>query len=47
MNRKWVLAERPVGEFDENNFKLVETPIPEPGEGEFLIRNIWLSVDPY
>ncbi len=47
MNLKWVLAERPVGEFDENNFKLVETPIPEPGEGEFLVRNIWLSVDPY
>ena len=47
MNRQWLLAERPVGAFDENTFRLVETPVPEPGEGEFLVRNIWLSVDPY
>lgn len=47
MNRQWTLAERPTGEFDENTFKLLETPVPEPGEGEFLVRNIWLSVDPY
>ena len=33
--------------FDESNFRLVETPVPEPGEGEILIHNIWLSVDPY
>lgn len=47
MNRQWTLAERPVGEFDENTFKLIESPIPKPGDGEFLVRNIWLSVDPY
>lgn len=47
INRQWTLAERPTGEFDENTFKLLETPIPEPGDGEFLVRNIWLSVDPY
>ena len=46
-NRQWLLAERPVGAFDENTFRLVESPVPVPGEGEFLVRNIWLSVDPY
>ncbi|MDE0718309.1 MAG: NADP-dependent oxidoreductase, partial [Rhodospirillaceae bacterium] len=47
VNRQWLLAERPAGMFDESNFRLVETPVPEPGEGEILIHNIWLSVDPY
>ena len=32
----------------ENNFKLVQVEIPDPTkEGDFLIRNIWMSVDPY
>jgi NADPH-dependent curcumin reductase CurA len=46
-NRQWLLADRPEGAFDESAFKLVETPIPEPGDGEMLVHNIWLSVDPY
>jgi NADPH-dependent curcumin reductase CurA len=29
------------------NFELVEVQIPEPLDGEFLVRNIWMSVDPY
>ena len=29
------------------NFELVEVQIPEPRDGEFLVRNIWMSVDPY
>jgi NADPH-dependent curcumin reductase CurA len=29
------------------NFKLVEVQIPGPRDGEFLVRNIWMSVDPY
>ena len=32
----------------DNNFKLVQVEIAEPTkEGEFLVRNIWMSVDPY
>src|SRR5919199_521960 len=31
----------------ENNFELVKVNIPDPKEGEFLVRNIWMSVDPY
>jgi NADPH-dependent curcumin reductase CurA len=46
-NRQWLLAARPAGEFDESAFRLVESPVPTPGEGEVLVHNIWLSVDPY
>src|SRR5262249_11839979 len=46
-NRQWLLAARPAGEFDENAFKLAEAPVPEPKDGEVLVRNIWLSLDPY
>lgn len=31
----------------ETNFELVEAPIPAPAEGEALVRNSYLSVDPY
>jgi NADPH-dependent curcumin reductase CurA len=41
------LKERPVGMPTNKNFKLVEVQIPEPRDGEFLVRNIWMSVDPY
>ena len=47
MNRQVLLKSRPEGEPVEGNFELVETPIPEPGEGEVLRRTLWLSVDPY
>jgi NADPH-dependent curcumin reductase CurA len=29
------------------NFKQVEIEVPEPRDDEFLVRNIWMSVDPY
>jgi NADPH-dependent curcumin reductase CurA len=29
------------------NFELVEVQIPEPRDGEFLVKNLWMSVDPY
>ncbi len=31
----------------EDNFEMVETDLPRPGQGEFLVQNLWLSVDPY
>jgi len=47
MNRRIVLAARPKGFPKPSDFKLVETPAPEPGEGEILLRTLYLSVDPY
>jgi len=46
-NRRWLLASRPVGPVSEANFKLEEAPVPRPAEGEVLVRNLWLSLDPY
>ena len=47
MNRQVLLASRPQGAPVEANFALVETPLPRPGDGEVLVRNLWLSLDPY
>jgi hypothetical protein len=30
-----------------DNFELVEVQVPDPNDGEFLVRNIWMSIDPY
>jgi hypothetical protein len=46
-NRRIVLASRPVGAPTKDNFRLEEVSIPEPGEGEVLVRSIYLSLDPY
>lgn len=45
-NRQIVLAARPVGMIKETDFTRREVPIPVPGDGEFLVRNIYLSLDP-
>lgn len=47
VNRQFVLASRPAGLPDESTFKMIETPIPELKDGEFLARAMYLSVDPY
>ncbi|HUY11704.1 MAG TPA: NADP-dependent oxidoreductase [Candidatus Dormibacteraeota bacterium] len=41
------LARRPVGEPTLEDFRRVESPIPEPAPNEVLLRNRWLSLDPY
>ncbi|HEY9472542.1 MAG TPA: NADP-dependent oxidoreductase [Mycobacteriales bacterium] len=41
------LASRPHGEPDESNFTVVDVEVPEPGPGQVLVRNLWMSVDPY
>jgi NADPH-dependent curcumin reductase CurA len=46
-NTQIQLASRPQGEPTLANFKLVEAAIPELGEGQVLIRNHYLSLDPY
>jgi NADPH:quinone reductase len=47
VNRKILLASRPVGMPDASNFSMIEENIPEIKEGEVLIRTQFLSVDPY
>lgn len=37
----------PEGMPQASNFELAEVDVPEPKAGEFLVRNIWMSVDPY
>jgi NADPH-dependent curcumin reductase len=46
VNRQWLLKSRPTGMVEPSNFELSETPVPEPAEGEFLVRNLYLSMDP-
>jgi hypothetical protein len=41
------LASRPKGWPSLENFSLVETKVPPPGEGEVRVRNLFMSVDPY
>src|SRR2546422_10379934 len=47
VNRQILLQSRPEGAPSLENFQLVEGPMPEPGEGEVLMRIVYLSLDPY
>jgi NADPH-dependent curcumin reductase CurA len=47
MNKRVVLASYPEGWVTEGNFRVETAPLPKPGEGEVLIKNLWLSLDPY
>jgi len=41
------LKKRPAGFVTEEDFELVKVEIPEiRKEGEFLVRNIWMAIDP-
>ncbi|HEU4978568.1 MAG TPA: NADP-dependent oxidoreductase [Solirubrobacteraceae bacterium] len=46
MNRQWLLASRPQGMVSPENFEWREADVPEPGEGQALVRNLYLSLDP-
>ena len=41
------LKQYPKGMPTEDIFGLAKVDVPEPKEGEFLVHNIWMSVDPY
>lgn len=41
------LAARPVGEPADSDFEIVRAEVPEPAEGQVLLRTLWLSLDPY
>ena len=47
MNRQITLAARPVGYPKTSDFNLVEAAMPTPGEGQVLVKSLYLSVDPY
>ena len=46
-NKRVVLASRPTGWVTEANFRLETAPVAKPKDGEILVRNLWLSLDPY
>lgn len=41
------LASRPAGWPTEDNFEIAEVDVPTPAEGQILVRNVVMSVDPY
>ena len=47
INAQWLLASRPTGEPSADNFKWVETPVPELADGQVLVRHHYMSLDPY
>lgn len=46
-SRQVLLAARPAGAPRASDFRLVDVDVPEPGPGEILVRNVYMSVDPY
>ncbi len=46
VNRQWILRKRPAGDIVPGDLELVSGPVPTPGPGEALVRNIYLSLDP-
>ena len=46
MNRQWRLAARPVGMFKDSDFQWTQEPVPELKDGELLVHNEYLSLDP-
>ena len=47
INRQIVLAKRPTGKPESVNFRLEETSMPVPKDGQVLCKTIYLSLDPY
>ena len=47
LNRRFVLAERPRGEPDDSTLRLETGDVPAPGKNQMLLRNEYLSLDPY
>ena len=47
INRRVLLKHRPVGDPKPSDFVIVDAPVPQPQDGQILVRTIWLSLDPY
>src|SRR5215212_11198014 len=46
VNRQWRLVAHPVSNFKDSDFEWREEPVPAIGEGQILVRNLYLSLDP-
>jgi NADPH-dependent curcumin reductase CurA len=46
-NRQVLLKRRPTGVPTTADFEIADGPVPDPREGEVLVRGIYLSLDPY
>ena len=46
-NRQVLLKRRPTGAPTAADFAIADAPLPDPAEGEVLVRGIYLSLDPY
>lgn len=46
-NRKILLAAHPKGMPKESDFEMAEEAVPEPGDGQVVVKTKWLTVDPY
>ena len=47
LNRRITLAARPRGAPTAADFRIESSPVPLPGEGQVLLRTLYLSLDPY
>jgi len=47
VNRRWVLASRPLGKPSMANFRLEKLPVPALADGQLLLQTQYLSLDPY
>ena len=47
LNLRITLAGRPQGWPEPGHFRVEHAPLPQPGAGQVLVRNRWLSLDPY
>src|SRR5581483_2391254 len=47
MPRAWHLRSRPIGMPTADNFELKDVSLPDLGDGQVRVKNLWLSVDPY
>ena len=45
-NRQWRLAARSAGLMKDSDFRWVSEPVGSPADGEILVRNVYLSLDP-
>jgi NADPH-dependent curcumin reductase len=46
-NLQVLLSSRPTGWVKESDFRIVESEIPKPGDGQVLVKTLYLSLDPY
>jgi NADPH-dependent curcumin reductase CurA len=46
INHQFKLARRPVGMVKRSDFDYTQSPLPQPGDGEVLVKILYISLDP-